>query len=273
MNTTGKIILITGASQGIGLTMATYLASQGHIVYGTSRNPDNLTKDFTFKLVALDVCDDESTKNAIDSVIEKEGRIDVLINNAGRGMMGAVEDSSVEEAQAVFDTNFFGILLTSRAVLPHMRNQKSGKIINISSIAGLMGLPFRGIYSASKFAVEGLSESMRFELEPLGIWVSVIEPGDVKTDIGESRVISEEAKTDNSAYKAPFDLSQDIANQDVDKGSDPIIIAQTAEKIILAKNPKVRYVAGALAQKLSVPAKNMLPSRTFENIIKKYYKL
>jgi short-subunit dehydrogenase len=157
-----QVILITGASSGLGKAMAGILASQGHVVYGTSRSPS--PEKLPFKMIAMDVTNDQSVLAAVSVVVAAEGKIDTLINNAGMGIGGALENFSAEETQKQFDTNFFGLTTVIRTVLPFMRARKSGKIINISSIGGLMGLPFQGHYSAAKFAVEGYSEALSMEV-------------------------------------------------------------------------------------------------------------
>ena len=179
-----RIILITGASSGIGKSCAEYLSKKGFIVFGTSRNASFPPKDIGGKypiMIKMDINDDDSIKNAIEYIIKEFGRIDVLINNAGYGIGGAIEDYTIEKVKEQFETNFFGQLRVCNSILPIMRNQQSGLIINISSIGGLLGLPFQGLYSATKFAIEGMTEALRMEVKEFGIKVVLVEPGDFKT--------------------------------------------------------------------------------------------
>ena len=190
-----RIVLVTGASSGFGRAIAAHLAARGYLVYGTSRSavmPEEATAPAERSLVPImipmDVCVDASVDAAVTHILRRHGRIDVLVNNAGFGIAGAVEDTSADELRRQFDTNVFGVLRVCRAVLPHMRRQGGGRIINVGSLAGLIALPFQGAYSASKFALEALSESLRMETKPYGISVSVIEPGDFRTSFTASRV-------------------------------------------------------------------------------------
>src|SRR2546422_8420308 len=184
-----QTILVTGASSGIGQSTARLLAERGYTVFGTARKPDSAKRE-PFTILALDVRSDESVRACVEQVIAKAGRLDVLVNNAGYAMMGAAEETSVEEAKAQFETNFFGIVRMVNAVLPGMRAAGAGKIINISSLAGNTAIPFSAFYSATKFALEGYSESLWYEVSPFGISVSLVEPGFVNTPIGEAAPIA-----------------------------------------------------------------------------------
>jgi short-subunit dehydrogenase len=174
-----KVILVTGASSGIGLACASALQAAGHTVYGSSRNLDRM-KSVSFKPVQLDVTDDASVKAAIDTIIKAEGKIDVLVNNAGNGVTGPAYAMPVESAKQQFEVNFFGVIRVSSAVLPGMIEKGQGFIVNISSLAGLFGLPYQGMYSASKYAIEGYSQSLRMELRNTGVKVTLLNPGDFK---------------------------------------------------------------------------------------------
>src|SRR5579872_2559800 len=178
-----RVALVTGASSGIGRACAELLAARDFRVYGASRHP---LPGSSFESLPMDVRDEESVTAGIASIVQREGRLDVIVNNAGIAIAGAVEDTSVEEAKDQFDVNFFGALRVCRAVLPVLRDQRSGTIVNIGSIGGLIALPFQGLYSASKFALEGLSESLRLEVAPFGIHVVLIEPGDQQTPLTEN---------------------------------------------------------------------------------------
>ena len=173
-----RVVLITGASSGIGKACADHLAKGGYRVYGTSRKPPSVAP---FRMMQLDVTDDESVEGTVNELLKREGRIDVLVNNAGIAMAGAIEDTSVEEARTQLETNFFGAFRMCWVVVPTMRAQKYGYIVTISSIGGQIAIPFQGLYSASKFALEGLSESLRMEVRPFGIKVILIQPGDHRT--------------------------------------------------------------------------------------------
>jgi NAD(P)-dependent dehydrogenase (short-subunit alcohol dehydrogenase family) len=219
-------------------------------------------------MINMDVRDTDSVTGAIAHIVEKEGGIDVLINNAGVGIGGAIEDTSTQMAKALFDTNFFGIYRVLQQVLPVMRQQSKGLIINMSSIGGLIGLPFQGIYSASKFAVEGLSEALYKELSSSGIRVVLIEPGDFKTEFAANRQhITQKNNADH------FQSTMAVIERDEQNGQPPLKIAYLIEKIIKTPNPRLRYAVGAFDQRLSLFLKRILPNRWFDQIIMSYYKL
>jgi len=267
-----KIILISGASKGIGKSCATYLAKKGFTVYGTSRKAkETPIKKNGFYLINMDVDDEKSVKKTVDYIIKKHGHIDILINNAGWGISGAIEDTDVKTSKELFETNFFGVHRLCRNVLPYMRKKGHGRIINISSIGGIIGLPFQGFYSASKFAVEGYTEALRLEVESFGIKVSMLEPGDIKTDFTNKRKkISFD--NDNSVYKNHSKRTISIVEKDEQNGVEPIVVAERIYKIIIKKNPKLRYKVGSFSQKLVGNLKGFFPDRTVQWIIKKYYK-
>lgn len=265
-----KVVLITGASSGIGKAIAEYLHSNNYVVYGTSRNPDKV-KDIDFKMIALDVLDIESIDRAISNIVNKEGRIDVLINNAGRGLMGAMEDIPMSELKAGFNTNFFGPIDVMKKVLPHMRNQKSGLIINVTSLAAYSGLPFRGAYSASKGAFELLTESLSMEVKSFGVNVTSIAPGSFATSISAGRYYT--PVFEDSAYKESYSKNLQVSDDYVDKGMNPIVIAKLVHKIINTKKPKLHYKVGAFMERFSVVLKRALPDRVYEKLIMNHYKL
>jgi len=184
---TPKVVLITGASSGNGQATAQLLAERGHRVFGTSRNPVSAKRPSDYKLLTLDVCSEDSVKACVESVLKQADGIDVLVNNAGYELGGALEEISLDEAQAQFETNFFGVVRMVRAILPTMRQQKHGQIINISSLAGIVAVPFLGMYSASKFALEGYAEALRHEAKPFNIQVSLIEAGFLNTPLRTKR--------------------------------------------------------------------------------------
>ncbi|MBA6156526.1 SDR family oxidoreductase [Tenacibaculum sp. S7007] len=264
-----KIVFITGASSGIGKSIALYLHDRGYVVYGTSRNPDKI--DVPFSMVALDVTKEETIQKAIAEVAEKEGRIDVLINNAGKGITGPIEDTPTDEMRENFNTNFFGVIDVVKAVLPQMRDQKSGLIINTTSIAGYMGLPFRGIYSASKGALELVTEALSMEVKSFGIKVVNVAPGDFATNIASGRYHT--PVYENSAYKEKYAENLALMDSHVDSGKDPIVMAEAIHKIIENKNPKIHYKVGAFMEKFSIVLKRVLPDKMYEKLLMNHYKL
>ena len=265
-----KVVLITGGSSGIGKSVGEYLIKKGFKVYGTSRNPDNY-KNSIFQLLTLDSTNIDSIKKAIEEVIFAEGHLDVLINNAGIGITGAVEETPDKEIKKVFETNFFGAIEVIKAVLPYMREQKSGKIINITSIAGYMGLPFRGIYSATKGALELVSEAIRMEVKEFGIDVISVAPGDFATDIASRRYHT--PVFENSPYKTKYKANLDLMDAHVTSGNNPIEMAEAIYKIIQNKNTKVHYKVGSFMQKFSILLKRILPDTFYEKLLMNHYKL
>ena len=265
-----KVILITGVSSGIGKICAEYLSGKYDKVYGTSRRQPNGTEKY--KVLQMDVRNPEAVQQVIKTIIDKEGRIDVLINNAGIGLAGAIENFSEEEMNQDLSVNFFGKVRMIKAVLPYMRNQHNGLIINISSIGGLMGLPFQGFYCASKFAIEGISESLRYELKQFGIKVVLINPGDFRTGFTANRVIINAEKNINP-YNEQFRSTLNKIEKDETSGNNPMIIAKKIDRIIGSKNPSFHYLIGHFEQKLSVFLKKVLPPRLFFWILSDYYKI
>ncbi len=265
-----KVILITGGSSGIGKSTGEYLTQKGFKVYGTSRNPENYPNS-EFPILALDLKSMDTIKQTINNVIEKEGQLDVLINNAGAGITGPVEEIPEEEIKANFDTNFFGPINVIKAVLPQMREQNSGLIINITSIAGYMGLPYRGIYSASKGALELVTEAFRMELKDFNIKMTNVAPGDFATNIAAGRYHA--PLLNNSPYKKPYGATLNLMNTHVDNGSDPNLVAEALFKIINTPEPKVRYKVGEFLQKFSVVLKRVLPSKVYEKMLMNHYKI
>jgi short-subunit dehydrogenase len=239
-------------------------------VYGTSRNPERYTES-KFSILQLDVKKMETIQQTITTIIKKEGKLDVLINNAGAGITGAIEEIPESEIKANFDTNFFGPINVIKAVLPQMRKQQSGLIINITSIAGYMGLPYRGIYSASKGALELLTEAFRMELKDFNIKMTNMAPGDFATNIAAGRYHA--PLLENSPYKKPYGNTLELMNAHVDSGSDPNLMARAVLKVINTKNPKPHYKVGAFMQKFSIVLKRVLPDTVYEKMLMKHYKL
>ena len=261
-----QTILVTGASSGIGQSTARLLAERGYTVFGTARKPDSAKRE-PFTILALDVRSDESVRACVEQVIAKAGRLDVLVNNAGYAMMGAAEETSVEEAKAQFETNFFGIVRMVNAVLPRMRAASAGKIINISSLAGNTAIPFSAFYSATKFAVEGYSESLWHEVRPFGISVSLVEPGFVNTPIGEA---SPEAERELPAYNVTRKRMLAKFGQSLASGIPPEQVARRVLQIVERKAPGLRYRVGAQATWLP-RLRNVVPWKVYAAGVRKTF--
>jgi NAD(P)-dependent dehydrogenase (short-subunit alcohol dehydrogenase family) len=265
------VVLVTGASSGFGLQIAAGLAADGHRVFGTVRTPrPGATPGFT--TVQLDVTRDESVAAGVGEVIRSAGRIDAVINNAGMGIAGAIEDTTVEEARVQFETNFFGTHRVCRAVLPHLRAQGRGHIINMSSLAGHVPLPFQGFYSATKFAIEAYSEALRMELRPFGIAVSMIEPGDFATAFTANRRMTA-ASTPSSPYHVP--CAQAIARmaRDEQANADLSPIVRAVRTILSTPHPALRYARATFVQRAFVAVRPFLPHALAEFLIRDTYGL
>ncbi|GAA0872387.1 SDR family oxidoreductase [Gangjinia marincola] len=267
---TSPIVLITGASSGIGKASAELLFQKGYTVYGTSRKEMNSPVNGVHFL-PLDVTDSASIKKVVEQLIEAEGRIDYLINNAGMGITGAVEEIPLTEAKRVFDTNYFGVLELTNEVLPHMRKQHSGMIIHITSIAGYMGLPFRGIYSASKASLEITAEAYRMELKPFNITMTCIAPGDVATNIANGRYHA--PRNANSPYAETYGKTLAMMDAHVDTGMSPLKMAKAIAKVMKIKEPRPHYKVGEPLQKFSIVLKNVLPDTWYEKLLLNHHKL
>lgn len=263
------VILITGISSGFGLAMARQLAADGHEVYGTVRREVEQLPGVHY--LRADVRDTASVQAAVAAVLDAEGRIDVLVNNAGMGIGGPVEFAPEADVQLQMDTNFMGQVRFTQAVLPAMREQGSGKILCFSSIGGVMGLPFQGFYSASKFAIEGFCEALQIEVRRCGIQVVLIEPGDFSTGFTAARIkqVSDEAV---AAYPS---LRESVSSFENDErtGLKPEYLARKVSKIVSKRHPKFRYVIATFIQKLSIPLKRILPARTFVRVLALFYKV
>lgn len=263
-----KVVFITGISSGFGKHTSVYLAQKGFKVYGVSRKA--IEHDPRVTVFNFDITDQPAVQNAINTVIQKEGRIDVLINNAGMHTGGSIEDAPYEDVKLQMETNFWGFVHTIKAVLPTMRQQRSGKIINISSIGGLMGLPFQGFYSATKFAIEGMSETLRMELKQFNIKVVLINPGDFHTNNTASRknVFTSGA---GNAYEAQFKKTLSVIEKDENGGWNPEVLARKLYKVIESKRPCHRYVVASFEQKLAVVLKFILPGSWFFKLLEDHY--
>ncbi len=258
-----KVVLITGASSGIGQACAAYLAGRDWRVFGTRRGSSNSEVGAPFEMITMDVDDDASVQAGVAAVLERAGRLDAVVNNAGISLMGPIEDTSTEEAKAQMETNFFGVLRVCRGTLPALRRQGGGHIVNISSLAAVVGLPFSGLYSASKFALEGLSESLRHEARPFGIRVVMVEPGDFRTAITARRRTTQ-ASTTHDAYRDAFDRFKKKQDQDEAQAPDPQAVARLVESILRNPRPRMRYTVGMIGQRIVVPLKRFLPQSLFE---------
>lgn len=266
-----KVVLITGASSGLGLTTALHLHEKGYTVYGTSRNPKIYDKQYPFNFLSLENADSISIQNCVKTVLDQSGRLDILINNAGVGIIGPMEEIELSAVRQHFEVNCFGPLQLMQAVLPHMRLQGEGLIINITSIAADIGLPFRGTYSAAKGALERMSEALRMETKAHGIRICNVAPGDFISNIAERRHYASLGK--DSPYYTTYQFSLNQINDHVDNGIDPREITEIIESLINTTKLKVRYKVGTPLQKLSGILKSLLPSRIFEKLLMNHYKL
>jgi NAD(P)-dependent dehydrogenase (short-subunit alcohol dehydrogenase family) len=266
------VVLVTGASSGIGNACALHFVDKGMKVYGTSRDPERYAGPRSFTMLKMDTTDQASVDAAFSALIAKEGRLDCLLNNAGSGIAGSVEDTSIGEARDQMEVNFFGNLRVTKAALPVMRAQGFGRIVSISSMAGRAGIPFQAFYAASKFAIEGLTESLRQEMRAFGVTVCVIEPGDFRTGFTASRRMVA-AAGDSSPYRDGCGKALGVMIHDETVGSKPVEAARLAYRLFQKKNPRVRYTVGPAFERFAMGLKRVLPSKLYEWIFMKYYKL
>jgi NAD(P)-dependent dehydrogenase (short-subunit alcohol dehydrogenase family) len=276
-----NVALITGSSSGIGFETALLLARNGFLTYASMRNLEkskNITEianreELPLQVIQLDVNDNRSVKEAIDKVVAENQRIDVLVNNAGYGLFGSLEDLSIEEIKVQFETNFFGAVRVTQQVLPVMRKQKNGTIVNISSVGGRIGIPSLSAYHSTKFALEGLSESMSYELEPFGIRVVLIEPGFIRTNIMNSSIIAKKALDPKSPY---FSLTQQLersfksAMENASASSPPEEVAKIVLQAVTSESPKLRYAVGNDAADM-IKAKTTMSDTEFGGLIKQQF--
>jgi NAD(P)-dependent dehydrogenase (short-subunit alcohol dehydrogenase family) len=265
-----KVVLITGGSSGIGKSIGDFLLQKGFVVYGTSRNPDKVLES-NFPLLALDVRNTDSIQKAVQHIIVTSGRIDVVINNAGVGITGPLEELPTVEIRNNFETNFFGPIEVMKAVLPQMRSQGSGLIINVTSIAGYMGLPYRSVYSASKGALELITEALRMEVKSFGITITNVAPGDFATNIAAGRYHAPVLQ--GSDYEVVYKRTLEAMNEHVDSGSNPNEMAKAVHEIIQNPRPKIHYKVGFFMQKFSIVLKRLLPDLIYEKMLMNHYKL
>lgn len=269
-NTSRKqVVLITGATSGLGRAMGEVFSRKGYITYGTSRHPEK--NSTAFPLLKLDLRDHTSIADAVQHVIEREGRIDVLINNAGVGIAGPLEELPEQDMIQVLQTNLLGLARTMQLVLPVMRRQGEGKIINISSVASEVALPYRSMYSASKAAVNRMTESLRMEVAPFGIQATSILAGDMRTPINQNRLMS--VPPDDSVYREVFHRAATAMNDEVDRGVDPYQIANRIEALIHKRRLKKLYTMGKPLQQLAVFLARAMPGNLFERLLRTYSKV
>ena len=275
MTIKNKVALVTGSSSGMGFATAIMLARAGIHTYASMRNLKKSktitelasTENLPLQVVQLDVNDKKSVKEAITKIVTEKERIDVLVNNAGYGLFGSLEDISIEELKAQFETNFFGVIRVTQLVLPIMRKQKSGTIVNVSSVGGRIGLPVLSAYHSTKFALEGLSESMSYELEPFGIRVVIIEPGVIRTNIMNSSIIAKKAQDPKSPY---FSLIQKVENNFKlmmeNESSPPEEVAKAILGVVTSENPQLRYTVGNNAATM-IQARVSMSDNQFKKMI------
>lgn len=259
----GKVALIIGASSGVGKEIANYLKASGYIVYGTSRKA---IYDEDNYMIPFDVTKEETIKEAVKYIMSREKEINILVNCPGYGLTGAVEDISLEEAKDIFNTNLFGIMMVQKNVLPIMRKQRKGLIINISSVAGFISIPYQSMYSASKYALEAVTEALRMEVKQFGIKVSMIEPGDMKTNF--YRVTASDAK--ESVYKETCESAVNEMIRSEHNGPSAIVVVKEFKKILRRKNPPIRKIVG-WQYKLIGFLKKILPAKLVEYVVSKIY--
>ena len=265
-----KVVLITGASSGIGQACARHLARRGYQVFGTSRRPQAGAEE-PFEMIPMDVTDEDSVRQGVATVLARAGRLDAVVNNAGFGFGGAVEDTSIDEAQELFETNFFGTLRVCRAVLPHMRERRAGTIVNVSSLAGLIAQPFVGMYCATKFAIEGVTEALRMEVRPFGIHVVMIEPGDTRTGFTANRRPTQASQAASpyadSMQRVLAVIERDEETGSLTRGRRPAARAHPAQPVPTAALPGGERLAalrggsqeGDARRPLRAPADAILP--------------
>jgi NAD(P)-dependent dehydrogenase (short-subunit alcohol dehydrogenase family) len=272
-----SVAVVTGSSSGIGLAASLALAKNGYVTYATMRNiakQDSIQsvaekEHLPVRTVQLDVTDESSVKNAIQSILSESGRIDLLVNNAGYGMTGAFEDIGMDEIKSLYETNVFGVIRVTQAVLPIMRKQGSGRIINISSGAGRIGYPGGSAYVSSKFALEGLSESMAFEVEQFGIKTVLVEPGFIRTNFAENIVTAKKAQDPNSPYSQTMMQMKSSSHRRrmIENAPDADLVASVIVEAATAKEPNLRYLAGKDVQQM-VAAKKSMSDEEFQNMIR-----
>jgi NAD(P)-dependent dehydrogenase (short-subunit alcohol dehydrogenase family) len=266
-----KVVLITGASSGIGQACARHLGRRGYQVFGTSRRPQPGAEE-PFELIPMDVTDEDSIHQGVATVLARAGRLDAVVNNAGFGFGGAVEDTSIDEAREMFEANFFGMLRVCRAVLPHLRERRAGTIVNVSSLGGLFAQPFVGLYCATKFALEGATEALRMEVRPFGIHVVLIEPGDTRTAFTANRRRTQASQA-ASPYADNMQRVLAVIEHDEQTGTSPEAVARLLERILRSRSPRLRYPVASAFQRFAAVARKLMPGGLFERALRQYYRV
>lgn len=269
MQTASPVALVTGASSGIGRAAALALVGAGFAVVGTSRNAANAKPIAGVTFLDLDVASDESVRSLVEEVIERFGRIDVLVNNAGVGAVGAGEESSIDQAKEVFDVNVFGLMRMTNAVLPHMRAQRRGRVVNVSSMLGRIPAPFMAVYAATKHAVEGYAESVDHELREHGVRMLLVEPTYTRTGFEASSMAPDSPVP---VYAAQREVARDVLATAVRSADDPDVVAKVIVAAATDSKPKLRYPAGPMAKRVSL-LRRFVPSRAFDQQIRKLNRL
>ncbi|NTJ45364.1 oxidoreductase [Agrobacterium larrymoorei] len=263
-NRNNGVALVTGASSGIGLVTAKSLVQAGYRVFGTSRKPMANPQGIT--MLICDVTDEASVQALIAEIIKLAGRIDLVVNNAGVGLLGGAEESSITQAQRLFDVNVFGVARVVNAVLPVMRKQKSGRIVNMSSILGLIPSPYNAFYASTKHAIEGYSESLDHEVRSFGIRVVLVQPGVTRTSFEENLTRADQPLP---VYQSERIRSENLMRTWVEKGDDPQVVADTVVKAATAKKPKLRYSAGKQSGQVRA-LRRYLPERVIDGILRRF---
>jgi NAD(P)-dependent dehydrogenase (short-subunit alcohol dehydrogenase family) len=279
MSDIDKVAVVTGSSSGIGYESSLALAREGFLTYATMRNlekgssikSDSDKENLPLKIMQLDVTDDASVSKAVQSIISESGRIDVIVNNAGYGLVGAFEDLTLDEIKQQYETNFFGVVRVTQAVIPIMRKQKSGRIINISSGAGRFGYPGGSAYVSTKFAMEGLSESLSYELDPFGIKVILVEPGVIRTNFGNGMVVAKKSQDPVSAYLSMTRKMNEVLGKLMQNGSPPSLVANLVLQAAKSDNPNLRYLAGNDVEQW-VDQKKKMSDKEFFNMMNQSFK-
>ncbi len=267
-----QVVLITGASSGFGKAIAEAMHARGYCVYGTTRTAPAPAKADSYRPLAMDVDSDASVAEGVERILREQGRIDVLVNNAGFGVAGAIEDTTVEEARAQLETNFLGTHRLCRAALPGMREQRSGRIVNIGSLAGLVSVPFQAFYCATKYAIEAYTEALRMEVRPFGIHVSLVEPGDFATGFTSKRRMVR-ASGPSSAYHERCRAAVGRMAADEGRNADIGPVVRKVIAVVESKRPRLRYPVANLLQRTVVALRPALPARWFEYLIMDNYKI
>jgi short-subunit dehydrogenase len=274
MENRDSVVVVTGASSGIGNACATFLAKKGNKVYGTCRNPSSYARkaDEFFELLPMELTDPGSIAKVADRVYSAEGKVDALICCAGSGLVGSVEDTSLEEAESVLNVNYLGTLRTVKAFLPRMREAGKGRILLVAAVDGLVATPFQGLYSASEFALHGLAAALRIEVAAFGIEVGIISLSNFRTAFGRRRFIAAGAG-ESSPYKTLLDRTQAVLSADEAGGAEPLVAARAIRTALAARRVSPRRSAGPIARRILAQCRDWLPSALFERVLRKYYRL